>query len=122
MVLALHGSLTAAEKALVQSPAGAIQLQEFHQQLFAHASATLLRMIKSITGMEVHKITAEIESATGSVVQVFTTATVGEEFLLKPGEPAGTKASTGCGTTLTSFARDGRLRLRFGDEVPYTSS
>ena len=35
---------------------------------------------------------AETEPTTGSVVQVFTTDTVGEEFLLAPGEPAGTRA------------------------------
>ena len=53
IVIALHGSLTAAEKALAQSPAGAAQVREFHRQLFTNASATLLRKIKSITGMEV---------------------------------------------------------------------
>jgi uncharacterized protein YbcI len=89
IVIALHDSLTVAEKALAQSPVGAAQVREFHQQLFANVSATLLREIKSITGMEVRDTTAEIEPTTGSVVQVFTTDTVGEEFLLAPGEPAG---------------------------------
>ena len=36
--------------------------------------------------------TAEIELTTGSVVQVFTTDAVGEEFLLAPGGPAGMRA------------------------------
>ena len=93
IVIALHGSLTAAEKALAQSLAGAAQVREFHRQLFANASATLLRKIKSITGMEVRDTTAEIEPTTGSVVQVFTTDTVGEDFLLAPGGPAGTVRS-----------------------------
>ena len=89
IVIALHGSLTAAEKALAQSPAGADQVREFHRQLFTNVSATLLGKIKNITGMEVRDTTAEIEPTTGSVVQLFTTGTVGEEFLLASGGPAG---------------------------------
>jgi uncharacterized protein YbcI len=92
IVIALHGSLTAAEKALARGSAGAAQLREFHRQLFANVSTTLHRKIKKITGMEVRDTTAEIEPTTGSVVQVFTTNTVGEEFLLAPGGPAGTQA------------------------------
>src|SRR4051812_34152753 len=32
LVITLHGALTPAEKALVQSSAGAVQVQEFHRQ------------------------------------------------------------------------------------------
>jgi hypothetical protein len=48
-------------------------VQEFHWQLFTNVSATLLRKIKNLTGMEVRDTTAEIEPTTGSVVQFFTT-------------------------------------------------
>jgi len=92
MVIALHGSLSAAEKVLAQSPAGAARIQEFHQQLFTNDSAALFRKIKSITGMEVCDTTAEIEPRTGSVVHVFTTDTVGEEFLFAVGGPTGIRA------------------------------
>jgi uncharacterized protein YbcI len=92
VIIALHGSLTAAEKALTQSPAGAAQVREFHRQLFTNVSASLFRTIKSITGLEVRETTAEIEPTTGSVVQVFTTDTVGEEFLRAHGRPAGSRA------------------------------
>ena len=88
IVIALHGFLTAAEKALAQSPAGAAQVREFHRRLFTNVSAALHRKIKKITGMEVRDTTAEIDPTTGSVVQVFTTDTVGEEFPLAPGESA----------------------------------
>jgi uncharacterized protein YbcI len=88
IVMALHGSLTAAETALAQSPARPAQVREFHRQLFANVSATLLQKIKSITGMEVR----EIEPTTGSVVQGFTTNTVVKEFLLALGGPTGTRA------------------------------
>jgi uncharacterized protein YbcI len=87
IVIALHGSLTAAEKALAQSPAGAAQVREFHRQMFTNASAVLLQKIKNITGMEVRDTTVEIEPTTGHVVQIFTTDTVREEFLCALGGP-----------------------------------
>jgi uncharacterized protein YbcI len=79
IVIALHGLLTAAEKALTQCPAGTAQVREFHRRLFTNASA-LRRKIKSTTGMEVGDATAEIEPTSGGVVQVFTTDTNGESF------------------------------------------
>ena len=77
IVIALHGSLTAAEKALARSPAGAAKVRDYHRRLFANASATLRRKVKSVTGMEVRDTTAEIEPATGSVVHLLTTDAVG---------------------------------------------
>jgi uncharacterized protein YbcI len=89
IVIVLYGSLTAAEKALAQSPAGAAQIQEFHRQLFANVPAAMHRKIKSITGMEVRNTTAEIDPMTGSVRQIFTTDTVWENFLIaRDGPPA----------------------------------
>lgn len=84
MVIAIHGTLTATEKVLAQSLAGAIQVREFHRHLFANLSASLLRKILCITGMKVQYTTAEIEPTTDSVVQIFTSDTVREEFLLTP--------------------------------------
>ena len=89
MVIVLHGSLTPAEKTLAKSPAGAAQVQEFHRQLFANASGSLRRKIKRITGMAVRDMTAAVETTTGSVVQVLTTDTVVQEFLLARSVPAG---------------------------------
>lgn len=92
IVIALHGSLTAAEKAQSQSLAGAARVWEFHRQMFTNASAALFRKIKSITGMEVRDTTAEIDPTTGHVVQIFTTDTVGEKFLCVPGGPTAIRA------------------------------
>ena len=61
---------------------GRIQMQEFHRQLFANSSDELRQEIQRITGMEVREATAEIEPATGAVVQAFTTGTVVQVFLL----------------------------------------
>ena len=88
-MIALHGNLTAAERTMARSPAGAIRVREFHRQLFADFSATLLREIKSIAG--VRDTTAEIDLSTGSVVQIFTTCSTVEDLsfpLDGPSRPA----------------------------------
>jgi uncharacterized protein YbcI len=45
LVITLHEALSPAEKALAQSPAGAIQVQEFHRQLLNNAADDLRREI-----------------------------------------------------------------------------
>ncbi len=87
LVITLHEALSPAERALAQSPAGAAQMQEFHRKLFASASDSLRQEIKRITGMEVREATAEIEPASGAVVQAFTTGTVVQVFLLAGSTP-----------------------------------
>lgn len=82
LVITLHEALSPAERALARSPAGAAQMQEFHRQSFASSSASLRQEIKRITGMEVREATAEIEPASGAVVQAFTTGAVVQVFLL----------------------------------------
>jgi uncharacterized protein YbcI len=82
LVITLHGALSPAEKALAKTAAGAAQVQEFHRQLFANSSETLREEIRRITGAEVREATAEIEPATGAVMQVFTTGTMVQVFLL----------------------------------------
>jgi uncharacterized protein YbcI len=71
LVITLHGVLSRAEKALSKNSAGAARVEEFHQQLFANSSDELLAEIKRITGQEVREATAEIETSTGTEVQVF---------------------------------------------------
>lgn len=90
LVIALHGALSEAERALARNPEGAAQLQEFHRQLFASASASLRQQIERITGVEVREATAEVEPTTGTVVKVFTSGTVVQVFLLADGVAADT--------------------------------
>src|SRR5947209_11123252 len=90
LVITLHGALSPAETALARSPAGAAQLQEFHRQLFTNSSEALRQEIKRITGVEVREATAEVETTTGTVVQVFTTGTMVQVFLLAHGVAEGT--------------------------------
>ncbi len=82
LVITLHGALSSAEKALAKTTAGAAQVQEFHRQLFVSSSESLRAEIKRITGVEVREATAEIEPETGTVMQVFTTGTTVQVFLL----------------------------------------
>ena len=67
---------------------GAAQVQEFHRQLFTSSAQSLRQEIKRITGRDVREATAEVETTTGSVVQVFTTGTMVQVFLLGPNERA----------------------------------
>ena len=82
LVITLHDALSPAERAMARSPAGAAEVQQFHRQLFANSSDSLMQEIKRITGMEVREATVEIEPASGAVVQAFTTGTVVQVFLL----------------------------------------
>ena len=88
LVITLHEALSPAERAMSQSAAGAAQVQEFHRQLFASSSDALRQEITRITGMDVREATAEIEPASGAVVQAFTTGTVVQVFLLAGDVPA----------------------------------
>ena len=94
LVVTLHGALSPAEQALAQSQEGAAKVQEFHRQLFHNAADTLRREIKRITGMDVREATAEVEPTSGAVVQVFTSGTMVQVFLL-----SGKVAPESCGTT-----------------------
>jgi uncharacterized protein YbcI len=90
LVVTLYGALSPAEQALAQNPTGAAKLQEFHRQLFLTASDTLKQEIKRITGMNVREAAAEVEPASGAVVQVFTSGTMVQVFLLSGKVPNGT--------------------------------
>ncbi len=74
---------------MAKSPAGAEQLQDFHRQFFANSCEPLRREIKRITGVEVREAVAEVEPNTGAVVQVFTSGTMVQVFLLAHGLTAG---------------------------------
>src|SRR5229473_476310 len=73
LVITLHEALSPAEKALAKTPAGAARVQEFHRLLFTNSADWLRQEIKRITGVEVREASAEVETITGPVVQVFTT-------------------------------------------------
>ena len=82
IVITLHEALSPAEKTLARSAEGAAKVQEFHRQLFADAAEPLRQRIRQLTGVAVREAAAEIEPATGAVIQVFTSGTMVQVFLL----------------------------------------
>ena len=108
LVITLHEAFSPAERALAQNPDGAAQLQDFHRQLFTTSADSLRREIKRITGVEVREATAEVETTTGTVVQVFTSGTVVEVFLLAGSVPAETWSGSEPGDPRPSPKFDGQ--------------
>jgi len=82
LVVTLHDALSPAEKALARTPEGAVQVQEFHRQLFKSSADLLRQEIQRITGVAVGEAAAEVETTTGAVVHAFTTGTMVQVFQL----------------------------------------
>ena len=111
-MITLHDALSPAEKVLAKTPAGAAQMQDFHRQLFASSSESLRQEINRITGMKVREATAEVEPASGAVVQAFTTGAVVQVFLLAGDLPTETWSENQSATKncLDPKNADGRSR------------
>jgi uncharacterized protein YbcI len=88
LVVTLRDGLSPAETKLAKSPAGAVQMQNYHHRLFKCSCGSLLLEIKRITGLEVREATADLETSTGAVMQVFVTGTIVYVFLLSGRIPA----------------------------------
>ena len=108
LVITLRGTMSQAETVLAKRPDGAAQLREFHRQLFTTASEPLRREITRITGADVREATAEVETSTGTVVQVFS---------LAQALPADTWSGTDPGPAATEEGRE-----RWDDDGGRTSS
>jgi uncharacterized protein YbcI len=87
LVITLHEALSPAERDTAKSPEGAAKVEEFHRQLFANSSQSLRDDIKRITGVAVREAVAEIEPATGAVVQAFTSNAMVQVFRLAQSVP-----------------------------------
>jgi uncharacterized protein YbcI len=101
LLITLHGALSPAEKAMAKSEQGAAQVQEYHKQLFIDSAEELRQAIKRITGVEVREATTEVETTTGTLVQVFTTGTMVQVFLLARGVPPSSWSGNGLGVEAT---------------------
>jgi uncharacterized protein YbcI len=82
LVVTLHEALSPVEKALASTPEGAVQVQEYHRQLFRDSVDLLRQEIKRITGVEVGETAVEMETTTGAIVHAFTTGTMVQVFRL----------------------------------------
>ena len=97
LVVTLHEALSPAEKALARTAEGAVQVQEFHRQLFKSSSDSLRQEIRRITGVAVGEAAAEVETTTGAVVHAFTTGTMVQVFQLAGRIPTGAWNGSGLG-------------------------
>lgn len=88
LVITLHGALSLAERSLALTPGGISQVREFHRELFNTSAGALRKEIERITGVKVREAAAEVETNTGTIVQVFTTGTVVQVYLLAHGMSA----------------------------------
>ena len=82
LVVTLHEALSLAERDVAKSPTGAKKVQELHRQLFSTSSQQLQTEVKRITGVEWRQVVAEVEPATGAMVQAFTRSAVVQVFCL----------------------------------------
>ncbi len=82
LVVTLHEALSPAERALAATPEGAVQVQEFHRQLFENSVDLLREEIRRITGVAVGEAATEVETTTGAVVHAFTSGTMVQVFRL----------------------------------------
>ncbi len=80
LVITLHEALSAAERAMAQTPEGAAQVQEFHRQLFLSSVGVLRDEIQRITGVAVREAAVEVETSTGAVLHAFTSGTMVQFF------------------------------------------
>lgn len=88
LVVTLRGALSPAELALARSAEGAATVQEFHRQLFHSDSDALREEIRHITGMDVREASAQVQPASGTVAQLFSSGTMVQVFLLSGKLPA----------------------------------
>jgi uncharacterized protein YbcI len=85
LVVTLHEVLTPAELALARTSEGAAKIRQFHRELFQSSVGELKEAISRITGVAVREAAAEVETATGAIVHVFTSGTMVQVFQLDGG-------------------------------------
>lgn len=112
IVIALHGCLTASEKALAGNPAGAAELRDSQRRLFSHDADAFVQKIKVITGMHIRSTTVDIDPTIDSVVQNFTTDTSLASFLSPAGDPTATRTPRANDSGLVRRAALGQAETR----------
>lgn len=82
LVATLREALSPAEKELFRTYEGALQIQEYHRQLFRDSVDLLRKEIRRITGVAVDEAAAEVETTSGAVAHAFTSGTMVQVFRL----------------------------------------
>lgn len=87
LVITLHEALSPAEIDLAKTSDGAVQVQDYHRQLFQSSVDALRQQIKRITGVAVREAAVEVETKTGAIMHAFTSGTMVQVFRLTNGIP-----------------------------------
>lgn len=90
LIIALRGGLAEIDQALVQHREGAAQEQGFLRLLFTSSADSLWRESARITGADVLEAVAKVDSATGTIMDVFTIGKITQVLLLSRPVPAET--------------------------------
>ena len=78
LFITLRSALSPVEQILARTPSGAVEVQEFHRELFAGSAEMLHKEIHRITGVQVNE----------AAVMIFTSGAVVLALLLANGVPA----------------------------------
>lgn len=90
MVVTLHEALTPSEILLCQTDKGLARLRDFHRDLIRGSLGPLGEEIERIAGVALQDVVADIESATGDIVHIFTSGPLLQVFKLNGGLSAET--------------------------------
>lgn len=88
MVVSLHEPFSTFERRLAADPHGSERVREFHQHLFDRSLDSLVGHVRRSTGVTLEGAIAHVDTANGSVLKTFTTASAVDLFLLGRGLPA----------------------------------
>ena len=88
LVVSLHEPFSTFEWRLAADEHGAERIREFHERLFDRALDALVGHVRHCTGVTLRGALAHVDTATGSVLKTFTTASAVDLFLLGRGLPA----------------------------------
>ena len=88
MVVNLHESFSTVERRLAADEQGSDRVRDFHQYLFDRSLDSLVGHVRRSTGVTLLGAIAHVDTATGSVLKTFTTASAVDLFLLGRGLPA----------------------------------
>jgi uncharacterized protein YbcI len=88
MVVSLHESFSTFERRLAADEPGSARVRDFHHYLFDRSLDSLVGHVRRSTGVTLQGAIAHVDTATGSVLKTFTTASAVDLFLLGRGLPA----------------------------------
>jgi uncharacterized protein YbcI len=87
LVIAVHGALSPAERAILDSPEGAASVEELQRQLFQTGGDAMRSEIQRITGSPIRVATVDIDRGSGTAIKAFPGGTLIQVYLLESDLP-----------------------------------